>query len=328
MNATRTYKWAAAVLAASALAPTQAAAQGAAAFPNRPIRFLVPVAPGGGNDITARSIAQKMTQAFGQQVIVDNRAGASGAIAFDILTKAPADGHTLLIGAATHAINKLTLPTWTVDLSTDVSAVSQATSLAYVVYSHPSVPVASFKELIAYGKKYPGKLNYGTPGQASSQHLGWELVQHLTGAKFTHVPYKGGAPAIQATVGGELQFGFITVMSLRPHLAAGRVRAHAVTSIKRMPAMPELPTIAESGVPGFELDQWYGVVTTLKTPPAIVNKLSQAIAEAVKSPDVGQRLAADGSIPVGSTPEQFAGVIRAEMEKWRKVLKETGIVVN
>jgi len=318
----------AAVSAVCALAPMQAAAQGAAAFPNRPIRFLVPVAPGGGNDITARSIAQKVTQAFGQQVIVDNRAGASGAIAFDLLTKAPADGHTLLIAAATHAINKLTLPTWTVDLSTDVAAVSQGTSLAYVVYSHPSVPIANFKELIAYGKKYPGKLNYGTPGQASSQHLGWELVQHLTGAKFTHVPYKGGAPAIQATVGGELQFGFITVISLRPHLAAGRVRAHAVTSIKRMPAMPDLPTIAESGVPGFELDQWYGVVTTLKTPPAIVNKLSQAVADAVKSPDVAQRMAADGSIPVGSTPEQFAGVIRTEMEKWRKVLKETGITVN
>lgn len=321
-------RWLACALPFIGMQAFAAAAQTATDYPTRPIRFIVPVAPGAGNDITARSIAQKMTLAFGQQVIVDNRAGASGAIAFDILTKAPADGYTLVMAAASHAINKLTLPSWTIDISKDVTAVSQGTSLAYVVYSHPSVPIANFKDLVAYGKKYPGKLNYGTPGQASSQHLGWELVQHLTGAKFTHVPYKGGAPAIQATVGGELQFGFITVISLRPHLTSGRVRAHAVSSIKRMPALPDLPTIAESGVPGYDLDQWYGVVTTLKTPPAVVNKLSQAIAEAVKSPDVAQRLAADGSTPVGSTPEQFAGVIRAEIAKWRKVLKETGIAVN
>ena len=305
-----------------------AASQTTADFPTRPIRFLVPVAPGAGNDITARSIAQKMTLAFGQQVVVDNRAGASGAIAFDILTRAPADGYTLLMAAASHAINTVTLPNWSYDISRDVVAVSQGTSLAYVVYSHPSVPIGSFKELIAYGKKYPGKLNYGTPGLASSQHLGWELVQHLTGAKFTHVPYKGGAPAITATIAGELQFGFITVISLRPHLKAGRVKAHAVSSSKRMAAMPDLPTIAESGVPGFDLDQWYGVVTTAKTAPAVVNKLSRAIAEAVNAPDVAQRLAADGSTAVGSTPDQFAGVIRAEIAKWRKVLKETGIAVN
>lgn len=309
-------------------AATPTAGRSAAEFPTRPIRFLVPVAPGAGNDITARSIAQKMTQAFGQQVVVDNRAGASGAIAFDILTKAPADGHTLLMAAASHAINTVTLPNWSYDLSRDVAAVSQGTSLAYVVYSHPSVPIASFKDLVGYGKKYPGKLNYGTPGLASSQHLGWELVQHITGAKFTHVPYKGGAPAIAATVGGELQFGFITVISLRPHLKAGRVKAHAVSSSKRMAALPDLPTIAESGVPGFELDQWYGVVTTAKTPPAIVSKLSRAVSEAVNAPEVAQRLAADGSAAVGSTPEQFTDVIRAEIAKWRKVLKETGIAVN
>jgi tripartite-type tricarboxylate transporter receptor subunit TctC len=327
MNANR--RCAAAIALAVGLGTAvPAAGQSAADFPSRPIRFLVAVAPGGGNDVTARSIAHKMTQAFGQQVIVDNRAGASGAIAFDILTKAPADGYTLLMAAASHAINTVTLQNWAYDISKDVVAVSQGTSLAYVVYSHPSVPIASFKELIAYGRAHPGKLNFGTPGLASSQHLGWELVQYLTGAKFTHVPYKGGAPAIAATVAGELQFGFITVVSLRQHLKAGRLKAHAVTSGKRMAAMPELPTIAESGVPGFELDQWYGVVTTARTPPAIVDKLSRAVADAVHAPDVAQRLAADGSTPVGSTPDQFAAVIRNEIAKWRKVIKETGIAVN
>jgi len=305
-----------------------AAAQSAADFPHRPIRFIVPVAPGGGSDITARAIAQKMSQAFGQQVVVDNRAGASGAIAFDILTKAPADGYTLLLASASNPINTVTLPSWKYDVSKDVAAVSQATSLGYVVYSHPSVPISSFQDLIAYGRKYPNKLNFGTPGLASLQHLGWELIQHQAGAKFTHVPYKGGAPAIAATVGGELQFGFITVISLRQHLKSGRVKAHAVTSSKRMAAMPELPTIAESGVPGYELDQWYGVVTTVKTPPAVVSKLARAIVDAVNAPDVAQRFAADGSMAVGSTPEQFADLIRAELAKWRKVIKETGIAVN
>ena len=303
-------------------------AQQSAEYPSRPIRFIVPVAPGAGNDTTARAIAHKLTQAWGQQVIVDNRAGASGAIAFDITVKAIPDGYTLLMMAASHPINTVALRTWPFDVTKDVSPVSLATSLSYVVYTHPSVPFNNFKELLAYGRKYPGKLNYGTPGTASLQHLGWELIGSMTGARFTHVPYKGGAPAIQATVAGEMQIGFITVISLRPHLASGRARALAVSSRERMPALPELPTIAELGLPGFEINQWYGVATTAKVPTAIVNKLSAGIAEAVKSPDVAQRLAADGSIPVGSTAAEFGNVIRDEVAKWRKVIKETGVVLN
>jgi tripartite-type tricarboxylate transporter receptor subunit TctC len=175
---------------------------------------------------------------------------------------------------------------------------------------------------------HSGKLNYGTPGIASIQHLGWEMFSHMTGAKFTHVAYKGGAPAITATIGGEMQIGFITLLSLRPHLTVGRARAIAVTSRQRVPALPDLPTVAESGLPGFEIDQWYGVVTTSKVPRAVVNKLSAAIAEAVKSPDVAQRLAGDGSTAVGSTAEQFGAHIRAEIAKWRKVVKETGLILN
>lgn len=311
-----------------AMVPVPAGAQTAVEFPTRPVRLIVPVAPGGGNDITARAIALKLSQAWGTQVVVDNRAGASGAIAFDIAVKAAPDGYTLLMMAASHPINTVTLANWPYDVSKDVAAVSQATSLSYVVYSHPSVPFTSFKDLLAYGRKYPLKLNYGTPGTASLQHLGWEMLGHVTGAKFTHVPYKGGAPAITATIAGEMQFGFITVVSLRPHLSAGRARALAVTSRQRMAAFPELPTIAELGVPGFELDQWYGVVTTAKVPPAIVNKLSTAVAAAVKSPEVVQRLIGDGSEPVGSSAEQFGALIKSEISKWRKVLKETGIVLQ
>ncbi len=315
-------------LAAALLMPVVIFAQWTQGFPNRPIRFVVPVAAGAGNDTTARAIAQKLTQAWGQQVIVDNRAGASGAIAYDILVKAIPDGHTLLMAAASHPINTVALRTWPYDMAKDVSPVSQATSLPYVVYTHPSVPFTTFKDLLAYGRKYPGKLNYGTPGTASLQHLSWETIGHITGAKFTHVPYKGGAPAIQATVGGEMQFGFITLISLRPHLASGRARALAVTSSTRMPALPDLPTIAEAGIPGFEVNQWYGVVTTAKVPRAIVDKLSAGVAQAVQAPDVAQRLAGDGSTPVGSSADAFSALIAADIAKWRKVIKETGIVLN
>lgn len=303
-------------------------AQAAPDFPSKPIRFLVPSVAGAGADITARAIAHKMTQAWGQQVIVDNRSGASGAITFDILTKATPDGHTLALMSVNHPINKLTIRTWPFDLQNEAAPVSQATSLSYVVYVHPSTPLHSLRDLIAYGQKHPGKLNFGTPGTSSTQHLGWELLMHSTGAKFTHVPYKGGAPAIQATIAGELQFGFITVISLRPHLAAGRLRPLAVTARQRIAAMPELPTIAESGVPGYELDQWYGVVTTAKVPAAIINKLSAGVAAAVKSPDVAQRLIADGSTPVGSSPEEYRATIRADTAKWSKVIKDIGLAVN
>lgn len=328
MNAKMIVRAAGVVALLGVLYTPPAHAQSAADFPTRPIRFIVPSVAGAGADITARLVAAHMTQSFGQQVIVDNRSGASGLIAFDALTKAVPDGYTLVLMSVNHPVNKYTIRGFPHDLTKDVSPVSQATSLPYVVYTHPSTPAHSFKDLIAYGQKFPGKLNFGTPGNSSTQHLGWELIMHSTGAKFTHVPFKGGAPAIQATIGGELQFGFITVISLRPHLAAGRVRALAVTSRQRNAAMPELPTIAESGLPGYELDQWYGVVTTAKVPPAIVNKLSAAVTEALKSPDVARRLIADGSSPVGSTPEQFAATIKADTAKWVKVVKDIGLVIQ
>ncbi len=319
-----------AILIALALcaAPRPAFAQSVADFPNKPIRFLSPAVPGAGNDTTTRAIAHKLTQAWGQQVIVDNRVGAGGLIALDILAKAIPDGHTVAIISANVPISTAISPSWPYDLNKDMTPVSQVTSLFYIVYHHPALPVTSFKDLVAYGRMHPGKLNYGTPGTGSLQHLGWEIIIQMSGAKFTHVPYKSGAPAITATIAGEMQFGFGTLISLRPHMVSGRVRVIAVTSKQRAPTLPDIPTVAEQGLPGYVIDQWYGAVTGAKVPPAIVNKLNAGIVEAVKSSDVAQRLAADGSTAVGSSAEQFSATIRAETDKWRKVAKESGLVLN
>jgi tripartite-type tricarboxylate transporter receptor subunit TctC len=315
----------AAILSATPLAGH---AQAVSDFPARPIRLIVPVAAGGGLDTTTRTIAQKLTQAWGQQVIVDNRPGASGVLAFDIAIKAASDGYTLLMMSADHVINSVPSPKRPYDITRDVTPISQATALSYLVYTNPSVPFSSFKDLLAYGRTHPGKLNYGTPGTGSLQHLGWEVLSQMTGAKFNHIPYKGGAPAIVATIAGDVQIGFITLTSARPHLQSGRARALAVTSRERMRAMPDLPTVAELGVPGYELNQYYGAVIAAKAPPAIVSKLSSGIAAAVKSPDVTQRFEAEGWALVGSTPEEFRAVIRTDLDKWTKVIKNIGLVLN
>jgi len=297
-------------------------------FPMRPIRLIVPVAAGGGLDTTTRAIAQKLTQAWGQQVIVDNRPGASGVLAFDIAIKAIPDGYTLLMMSADHVINSVPSAKRPYDITRDVTAVSQATALSYLVYTNPSVPFTTFRDLVAYGRVHPGKLNYGTPGTGSLQHLGWEVLSQMTSARFNHVPYKGGAPAIVATIAGEVQIGFITLSSARPHLQSGRARPLAVTSRERMRVMPDLPTVSELGLPGYELNQYYGVVVTSKTPSAIVRKLSDGIAATVRAPDITQRFEADGWRLVGSTPEEFRAVIRADLEKWTKVIKDIGLVLN
>jgi tripartite-type tricarboxylate transporter receptor subunit TctC len=297
-------------------------------FPTRPIRLIVPVSAGGGLDTTTRAIAQKLTQAWGQQVIVDNRPGASGVLAFDIAIKANPDGYTLLMMSADHVINSAPSARRPYDITRDVTPISQATALSYLVYMNPSVKITTFRDLVTYSRANPGKLNYGTPGTGSLQHLGWEVLSQMSGAKFNHVPYKGGAPAIVATIAGDVQIGFITLTSARPHLQSGRARALAVTSRERMPAMPDLPTVSEAGLPGYELNQYYGAVITSKVPPAIVRKLSGGIAAAVKSPDITQRFEADGWRLVGSAPEEFREVIRADLDKWTRVIKDIGLVLN
>jgi tripartite-type tricarboxylate transporter receptor subunit TctC len=314
----------AAALACAVAAQPLVAAQPDSAkdYPNKPVRFIVPFAPGAGTDTTARTIAQKLSDAWGQQVVVDNRTGAAGAIGVDLTAKAIPDGYTICLISASHSVNSAVNPKLPYDLLKDLAAISQASSLFYVVYHNPSVPVKSIKELVAYAKANPGKLNFGSSGTGGLQHFAGEMFNYMAGIKLIHVPYKGTAAVIPAMLAGDVQVGFGTLFGVRPHLPTGRLRALAVTTGKRTPAAPELPTVAEAGVPGYEVDQWYGVLTSAKVPAPIVRKLNAAINEALKSPDVVKRFSADGSTPTGSTPEQFSAHIRSEIAKWRKLVKE------
>jgi len=318
----------AAIAVGVAVAAPPSRAQAQQNFPTKPVRFIVGLAPGGAQDATARAIAQKLSETWGRQVIVDNRPGATGAIALDLTAKAAPDGYTICLISAGAALNAAVNPKLPYDLTQDLAAVSQASSLFYVLFHSPSVPVKSIKELIAYAKANPGKLNYGVPGTGSLLHFAVEMFSHMTGAKLVHVPYKGGAPAIAALLAGEVQLGMVTLIALRPHMQSGRLRPLAITAKQRSPSVPELPTIAEAGVPGYEVDPWYGVVTSAKVSPAIIRKLNAGITEALRSPDVVQRLAADGSTPVGSSPEEFGAKIKSEIAKWRKLVKDAALVLN
>ena len=297
-------------------------------YPHRPVRFLVQVVSGGGSDTTARVIAQKLSELWGHQVVVDNRPGASGAIAMDIIARAAPDGYTIGLISASQSVLSAVNPNLPFDLTKDFAAISQVTSLFYVLYHSPSVPVKSIKEFIAYGKANPQKLNYGTSGNGSLQHLGIELFSSLSGARFAHVPYKGSPAAISAALSGDIQFGLATLFNVRPHMQTGRLRTLAITAKKRFATVPEIPTMAEAGVPGYELDSWYGVATNAKTPAVIIKKLNAGIVEALKSADVLQRLGADGSAAVGSSPGEFAAHMTAEIAKWRKLIKDAGLVLN
>lgn len=297
-------------------------------YPTKPIRLIAPFVPGGGTDITARAIAAKLTDRWGQQVIVDNRPGAAGAIGVELTATAIPDGYTLCLISASHSVNSATNPKLPYDLTKDLQAISQATSLFYVMYLHPSVPAKSIQELITYAKANPAKLNFGSSGTGGLQHFAGEMFNHLAGVKMVHVPYKGGAAAIADALAGNIQVGFGTLLSSRAHYKAGRLRPLAITARQRSATAPELPTIAEAGLPGYEVDQWYGIITSAKVPRPLVDKLSVAIAESVKSPETAQRLSAEGSTPVGSTPDQFSAHIRSEIAKWRKLVKEANLVLH
>ena len=314
-----------AALIASTLVPMTAAAASSApasSYPSRPVRFIGPFAPGAGTDMTARLIAAKLTELWGQQFIVDNRTGAAGAIGVDLTAKAPADGYTICLISASHSVNSATNDKLPYDLTRDLQGITQATSLFYAVYVHPSVPAKTVKELVAHAKANPGKLMFGSSGTGGLQHFAGEMFSHMAGAKMTHVPYKGSSAVQVAMLAGEVQVGFGTMFGVRPHMQAGKVRVLAITDSKRSPSVPDIPTVAESGIPGYEVDQWYGIITSAKVPAPIVAKLRDGIAEVLKQPDVVKRLAGEGSTPVGSTPEQFNAHIKSEIAKWRNLVKE------
>jgi tripartite-type tricarboxylate transporter receptor subunit TctC len=316
------------VLATTMLAATAASAF-AADYPTKPIRLVVPFAAAGTTDFLARAIAQKLGHNLGTTVIVDNRPGAGGNIGSDIVAKSDPDGYTLLLGTVgTHAINASLYKKMPYDTVKDFAPITLVASVPNIVVVNPSVPVKSIKELLALAKSKPGQLSFASSGNGSSIHLSGELFKSMAGVDMLHVPYKGSGPAVADLVGGQVNLMFDNMPSSLPHVKSGRLRAIAVTSAKRSPAAPDLPTIAESGVPGYEAVAWFGVLAPAGTPPAIVKKLNAEIIKVLKSPDVAERLSSQGAEPVSNTPEQFSAYIKSEMGKWAKVIKASGAQVD
>ena len=311
---------------AAAVATPSGAAQGdpAPGYPDKPVRMIVPFAPGAGTDTTARTIAHKLSEKWGHQFVVDNRTGAGGVIGVDFTAKANPDGYTICLISASNSVGAATNPNLPYNMERDLQGISQATSLFYVVYIHPQIPAKSVKELIAYAKANPGKLNFGTSGAYTLQHFAGEMFNHQAGVKIVHVPYKGTAAVLPAMLSGEVQVGYGSLIGTRPQIQANRIRPLAITAKKRSPSV-DLPTVAESGLPNYEVDQWYGIIAPAKVPKAIITKLHGGIVEALKQPDVVQRLSTDGSTPVGGTPEQFNAHIRSEIAKWRRLVKEANL---
>ena len=294
-------------------------------YPTKPIRLIVPFAPGGGTDITARAVAQKLGESWGQTVVPDNRPGANGTIGVDITAKSAPDGYTITMISSSHAVNVGLYTKLPYDLLRDLAPVTQATSQPYVMVIHPSVPAKSVKEFIAYAKSKPGGVNYGSSGTGGIAHLGGALLGFIAGIEMVHIPYKGGAPSTLDLIAGQIQMQLGTLLLTGPHIKSGKLRVLAVTTPKRWPGTPELPTMQEAGVPGFAITQWYGMLAPAKTPPAIVNKLSQEISRLLHQPDVKERLAADGADAVGNTPAEFGAHIKSEIDKYGKLVKQIGL---
>jgi tripartite-type tricarboxylate transporter receptor subunit TctC len=317
-----------AMLVAAVAAPFTFA-QGAANYPAKPVRLVVPFPAGGTTDILARAVAQKLSEAWGRQMIVDNRPGAGGNIGSDLVAQSAPDGYTLLMGTvSTHAINPSLYKNMPYDHVKDFAPVILVAGVPNVLVVNPSLPVHSVPELIAYAKANPGKLNFASSGNGTSIHLSGELFKAMTGVEMTHVPYKGSAPALTDLIGGQVQLMFDNLPSSLPFIKAGKLRALAVTSGARAAALPDLPTLAESGLPGFEASSWFGVLAPAGTPRDIVAKLNGAIAGWLASPEAKEKLLAQGAIAAGGTPEDFARHIGAETSKWAKVVKASGAHID
>jgi len=295
----------------------------AAEYPTKPIRLVIGFAPGGGTDTTSRALSPKLTAALGQQVIVDNRPGASGTIAADIVANATADGHTVLLGTIALVINPSLTAKMPFDTLKDLAPVTRAVDSTNILVVHPSVPAKSVKELIALAKAKP--LNGGSSGVGGTGHLAVELFNLQAGTKITHVAYKGGGPAIVDLLAGNIHLIFATAASSIAHVKAGKIRPLAVTTAKRSALVPELPTVAEAGLPGYEANNWNGVLVPAKTPRPVINRLNKEFAAALTLPDIKEFLFKQGLDAAPSTPEEFGAYMKSEMAKWAKVIKQAGI---
>lgn len=307
-------------------AGTQAQAQ--QDYPVKSIRIIVPSSPGGGTDILARQVAQKLTERWGQQVVVDNRPGAGQMIGIDLVAKAAPDGYTLVMAATPLALNTVLYKKVPYDPVRDFAPISQVAAMPNIVVTHPALPARNVRELIALARAHPGQLVYASSGMGTGPHLSMELFLNMAGVKMGHVPYKGTNPGMIDTMAGQVQVLMSTLLPPLPHIRTGRLRALGVTSTKRVSSMPDVPTIDEAGVPGYEVVGWYGMAAPANTPRDVIAKLHGEIVNIMKSPEVREKLAADGAEPVGSTPEQFGAFIQAEIAKWGKVAKSAGIRVE
>jgi tripartite-type tricarboxylate transporter receptor subunit TctC len=313
------------LLAIAMIAGVTASALAQQNYPTRPIRLVVPSAPGGGTDITARIMAPKLSEYMGQQVVVENRAGAATMIGGELVARAAPDGYTLLMGISTLAINPATYRKVPYDALKDLAPVSQVVALCNVLVTHPSLPVRNVKEFIAFARPRPGQLNFASAGVGTNPHLTMELFLNTTGIRMNHVPYKGSGQGIVDVLAGQVPVMTPAVPTALPYIKSGRLRALGVSGARRSSAAPDIPTIAEAGVPGYEATQWFGLLAPAATPRAIVDRWHKETVRSLKAPEVRDRLIADGEDPVGSTPEEFAAYIRSETIKWAKVVKAVGL---
>ena len=305
------------------------AQSGGAAYPAKPVRLVVPFPPGSSTDIVSRLLAQKLSEGWGHQVIVDNRPGGGGAIGVELVAKAPADGYSLVVGhIGTHGVNPSLFPKLPYDPIKDFSFITQTVSLPLILAVHPSLPARTVKELTALAKVKKGQLNYASGGNGSAAHLAVEYYKLLAKVDLVHVPYKGTGPALTDLMAGNVSVTITGMPPLMPHIKSGRLRALAVTTAKRVENLPQLPTFAESGYPEYEINSWQGLFAPAGAPADIVSKIHGAVAGTLKLPDVRERLAGLGAEPVASAPEQFAAHVKREIAKWARVVKSAGIRID
>jgi tripartite-type tricarboxylate transporter receptor subunit TctC len=300
------------------------AAYAQAQYPAKPIRLIVPFPPGGGTDTLARVYGQKLGELLSQQVLIDNRPGGGTNIGAEIAAKSPPDGYTLFMGNISHTINVTLYSKLGYDLVRDFAPVTLLASTPNILVVHPSIPAKSVKDLVALAKARPGQIDYSSSGSGTSSHLAAELFSNMAGVKMTHVPYKGGGPSVVALVGGQVSVGFATTPSVISHIKSGKMRGLAVTTAQRSPLTPDLPTISEAGLPGYEAGTWYGLLVPAGTSKEIVTRLHGESVKLLKFPVVKDRLDAAGFETIGTTPDQFAAYIRTEIDKWAKVVRASG----
>ena len=293
-------------------------------YPSKPVRFIVPQPAGGTSDILARLLAQKLSDSLGQQVVVDNRAGASGTIGTDLAAKAPADGYTIVFLYTTHTTTPSLYAKLPYDPINDFAPVSLVTFAPLLLVVHPTVQATSVKDLIALAKAKPGSLNFCSAGNGSGSHLAGELFKVMTGTSLTHVPYRGSPPAITDLLGGQVQLMFAGIVPIDPHVKSGRVRGIAVSSAKRSSAVPQFPTFQEAGLPGFEVVGWYGVLAPAKTPQPILDRLTAELRKIQQTPEFRDRLKAEGAEPVDATPKEFGEFLKRDIARWKPVIAASG----